>query len=408
MKKICLLSAFLVIRMFITAVNTDTLPIGPSVYKFNLMPIGKGEIVETGSRKKVTIEDIVKKNLRSRVFIIGEYHDSFECHTFQRDFIEALFRQHPRLVVGFEFFTRQDDEVLERWRTANISEEELLKKTGWYARNSLNYGYTRPIMETIRQHKIKVVGLNLPRKIVHQVSSRGFDSLSAQDKKLFPTIHHPNPDHEFYIQSQFGDLAVQLDWWFRTMYQAQKCWDVVMAESMRRVLAQREYRGYKGIIIAGSAHVAYWLGIPFRYQKADRNVKLTTLIPVYLPGQDEEEKDDEEQHPMLEKVAASLEPAAVFSRGLGDYVFSVPRPQPPHFPSLGFSGKMKEGLYVVSRVKKESLAEKHGLEKGDTILAVDDTPIESEEQLRSILSHKNWDDPVALEIKKKIEIKKQQ
>lgn len=389
----------------VKAEKNDTLPIGTSAYKLELMAVGEKEIVDTRSREKVKIEDIVEKSLQSRVFIIGEYHDSYECHTFQRDFIQALFQRHPRIVVGFEFFSRQDDEALEQWRSGKMTEEELLEKTGWYARTSLNYGYTRLIMDMIRQNQIKVVGLNIPRKIVHQVSTRGFDTLSPADKKLFPTINHANPDHEYFIRTQFGDIAVQMDGWFRTVYQAQKCWDVVMAESMRQVLAREEYRDYKGVIVAGSAHVAYGLGIPFRYRMADKSVKISTIIPVYLPGEADEDEESE-AHPMLEKMAASLDPATIFSRGIGDYVFSVPRPEPPHFPTLGFSGKMKGDRFVVSRVKKKSLAEKHGIEKGDAILAVDGTPVETEEQLRRVLAGKSWDDPVEFQLQKKIQIKK--
>jgi S1-C subfamily serine protease len=62
-------------------------------------------------------EEYKKKWLVKNFFIIGELHDGYARHEFQRDLIEALVAKHPKVVVGFEFFQRQDEEALELWRT---------------------------------------------------------------------------------------------------------------------------------------------------------------------------------------------------------------------------------------------------------------------------------------------------
>ena len=386
--------------------ENDGLPLGDSKYKHSLMHLEADKMAATASKQEVTVEDIVAANPKTRVFMVGEYHDSYLCHTLQRDFIEALVKKNKKIVVGFEFFKRKDNEVLDQYRLGKIDEKELLEKTGWYAANGLNFGYTRLVMDVIRKHKIKVVGLNVPRKIVHKVSTMGFDRLPAEDKALFPTINIPNRDHEYFIRSQFGDFSVQMDGWFQNMYMAQKCWDVIMAESMRRELDRKENRGHVGVIIAGSAHIDYKLGIPFRYKAADKRSRITTIVPVYLPEKDDEDEDGEE-HPMLKMMAKSLKPAAVFSRGLADYVFTVTRDTTPYFPVLGVSGKIKDDLFVVSRVKKDSLADLNGIEKGDVILSIDGITIKSVEQLRTIFAAKTWDQELKMEIRKTVKIVKE-
>ena len=383
--------------------ENDGLPLGDSKYKHQLLHLEKDKMVGTASKKEVSVEDIVAANPKTRVFMVGEYHDSYLCHTLQRDFLETLYKRNKKIVVGFEFFKRKDNEALDQFRLGKIDEKELLEKTGWYAANGLNFGYTRLVMDVIRKYNIKVVGLNVPRKVVRKVSTMGFHRLPEEEKALFPTIHTPNKDHEYFIRSQFGHFSVQMDGWFRNLYMAQKCWDVIMAESMRRQLKRKENRGHVGVIIAGSAHIDYKLGIPFRYRLATKRDRITTIVPVYMPEQDDEDEDAEE-HPMLKMMAKSLKPAAVFSRGLADYVFTVPRETAPHFPVLGVSGKITDDRFVVSRVKKDSLADKKGIEKGDVILSFDGVPVKTVEQLRTMFAVKNWDDTFKMEIGKTIKI----
>lgn len=386
----------------------DILPLGPSKYKFIIEKIEQDQVIRTETGKVVTLEDIVNRNPDTDVFIIGEAHDNYQCHTWQRDFIEALHKKYPKIIVGFEFFWRDDNPILEQWRQGLITEDEVIKKTGWYERGAQNYGYTRLVMDILKKHRIKTIGLNVPRTILRTVSRKGFDQLSAEEKKLFPTLNIPNPEHEYFIKSIFGTFAAQVPMWFTNIYAAQKCWDVVMAESMREFLAKKEYNGYKGVIIAGSNHVAYKLGIPFRYQKAAPKAKITTIVPVLMPEEKtEEEEEEEEAHPMMKMMGDSLKPAAVFSRGIADYVFAADQPLHHYFPVIGFTIAEKNGKFVVTRVKKKSIAEKNGINKEDKITAVDGVEITSLEQLRYLIAQKNWDDSITFGVVKKIDIKKE-
>ena len=388
----------------------DILPLGPSKYKFIIDKIEKDQIIQTASGKVVPLEGIINQNMDTDLFIIGEVHDNYQCHTFQRDFIKALYKKYPKIIVGFEFFWREDNEVLEKWRFSQVTEEELISKTGWYKRGGQNYGYTRIIMDMIKEHQIKVIGLNIPRSILRTVSRKGFKDLSEDEKKLFPTLHIPNPEHEYFIKSIFGTFAAQVPLWFKNIYTAQACWDVIMAESMRQTLAEKKHNGYKGVIIAGSNHVAYKLGIPFRYRNADPGAKITTIVPILLPGEkkDEKKEEEEETHPMIQMMAKSLNPAAIFSRGIADYVFSASQPGYHHFPVIGFTVKLKEKKLMVTRVAKKSLAEKNGIRKGDQVTAVDGVEVNTLEQLRRLLAQREWDDSIDLKVIKKIEIKKEE
>lgn len=404
---IAILSITLGTSFLLADSQTDILPLGPSKFKLEIAKIEKDQIMQTATAKQVKLEELVDRYKDTDVFIIGEAHDNYDCHMFQRDFIDALYKKYPKLIVGFEFFWRQDNELLEKWRSGQISEEELIKQVGWYERGGQNYGYTRLIMDVIKKNKIKTIGLNIPRKIVRKISRGGFDSLSTEEKALFPTIDILNPEHKYFIKSVFGLMAVQVPVWFTNIYSAQKAWDVIMAESMIEYLKKKEFKGYKGIIIAGNNHVAYKLGIPFRYKKAARKARITTISPILLPSEKKDDDDDDgEGHPMMKAMAKYMKPASLFSRGIADYVFSARQPAYHVFPVLGVSLKMQEKKLMVTRVSKDSIAKTHGLAKGDQVTSVDGIDITSLEQFRTIVAQKNWDDSFSLGVIKKIELKK--
>ena len=377
----------------------DILPLGTSPLKYRIASLEAGKLMDTASGEIIEPAAAIGRFLKTTdVFVIGEYHDNYQCHEFQRDFIEALAEKYPKLVVGFEFFERGNDALLEQWRLGKISEDELIQKSGWYARSALNFGYTRLILDAIRKYKIKSIGLNVPREIVHGVSTKGWESLSPEEKWLFPTLAAANIDHEYFIRTTFGDFAVQMPLWFANVYNAQKCWDTVMAESMRIALSNKEFKGYKGVIIAGSGHVAYGLGIPFRYRLARENAKLVSVVPVNIARK--EEKTEGEENPMIKAFAVRMKPAAVFSRGIADLVLALAPEERPHFPTAGMSGKMTPAGYEVTAVDKGGLAEKWGIRAGDVVTAVDGVSLKTQEDLRRRLAAKKWDDPVQFEIRK--------
>jgi uncharacterized iron-regulated protein len=383
----------------------DALPLGPSPQRLELAMLPAGKVMETASGQEVGLTELVRRNLDHDVFVVGEYHDSHACHAWQRDFIDALAKEHPRLVVGFEFFSRDDDPALALYLEGKIGEDELLQRTGWYKRGSLNFAYTRLVLETVKRLGLQAVGLNVPRELVNRVARKGFAALTAEEKALFPGAERTLPEHEYFVRSTLGEFAVQVPLWFRNVYAAQKCWDVVMADSMRRALSRPGSKGAKGVIIAGSAHVAYGLGIPWRFRLLSPRSRVLTLVPVTVLAKKKD--SDAEENPMVKAMAGQLQPAAIFARGLADAVFAVAVEERPYFAEAGFSGRMNgAGLYEVEKVGEGTPAEKLGLRKGDIVLAVDGVPVASLSALRLLLAQKNWGDILELEVRKKISLTK--
>jgi uncharacterized iron-regulated protein len=404
MKKLFVI-ALLIITALFAEFNQDILTLGPLGQKYDLDKVEIGQYIDTKSGEQIDLENII--NDKTDIYVIGESHINYDCHVFQRDFIEALFQKNPNIVVGFEFFDRDHNEILEKWRLGEITEEELLKETGWYTRKSFNYGYTRLIMDLIKKHQIKVIGLNVPRTILRTISRQGFDALPQEQQEIFPTINVYNPEHEYFIKGIFGDFAVNNPDKFSNIYTAQKGWDVVMAESMREFLDQKDYKKYKGVIIAGSNHVAYKLGIPFRYKESNKKTKITTIMPILI---EEEEETENPMQKMLKKrnphemPGMDSKPSERFSRGIADYVFGAKELKREYFADFGASVKEEQGKIIISKVSDDSPALKNGLAVSDVVISIDGVKITSVEQFYTIVASKNWDDEVEMKIVKKVKL----
>ena len=125
-------------------------------------------------------------NLDRDVFIIGEYHDSYACHAWQKEFIEALARAAPAPGGGLRVLQPRRRPGPGPLPGGKISEAELLQKTGWYKRSALNFAYTRLVLETVKRLGLKAVGLNVPRELVSRVAKGGFAKLSAAERGHVP------------------------------------------------------------------------------------------------------------------------------------------------------------------------------------------------------------------------------
>ena len=223
-----LLGTFMVLIALLTAPvraadekALDALPIGSSPQRLQMAVLPAGKVMDTGSGREIDLTVLVRQNLDRDVFIIGEYHDSYACHAWQKEFIEALARENPRLLVGFEFFNRSDDPALDLYLGGKISEAELLQKTGWYGRSAMNFAYTRLVLEAVKKLGLKAIGLNVPRELVSKVAKRGFSALSAAEQAMFPGVDRTYSEHEYYVRSTLGEFAVQVPFWFQNVYAAQ-------------------------------------------------------------------------------------------------------------------------------------------------------------------------------------------
>jgi uncharacterized iron-regulated protein len=219
-----------------------------------------GTIISTSTGKPVSFADMISDLLQSRVIYVGESHTQRSDHAAQLKVIEAVFQRHPNLVVGMEMFDRSYQQVLDQWSAGELDERSFLRKTQWYANWRYNYSLYREILEYVRDHRIRLIGLNIPFDIPAKIRVGGIDNLLPKDKRYIPAdIDTTNTAQREYLAEVFKRHEFSGHTIFEDFYMAQCVWDEAMAEAVARNLNNDIM-----IVLAGAGHIRYKYGIPQR------------------------------------------------------------------------------------------------------------------------------------------------
>ena len=240
--------------------------------------VAPGTIVDTRTGETVSIEEIVSAAAGKPFVFLGESHTNPEHHKFQAQVIDALAKVRP-VVVGFEMFTRPVQEDLNPWTLGWWSESEFIGKSDWKHQWGYDFGLYRPIFETIKDHRLPMVALNIPRPWVHTVATKGYEGLSAEQRADLPAdLGALNPAHRTVFDALIGGHpggSAGAD----RMYAAQVLWDQAMADSALKYLAAHPQPSDSAfVVVAGSGHVLYRQGINYRIWKRTGQQGVTVVM----------------------------------------------------------------------------------------------------------------------------------
>jgi uncharacterized iron-regulated protein len=281
-----------------------------------------------------------------QVVLLGETHDRADDHRWQVDVLTALRRQQASLAIGFEMFPRRLQPVLDRWVAGELAEAEFLKLAEWDKVWGYDADFYLPLFRLARDNRLPMLALNVDRRLVQQVSARGWDAVPPSERQ---GVSRPAPPGEAYraalkdvfdshaeLQKEAGRFDFFVD--------AQVLWDRAMAEGIAAHLQRRPQDLVVGIL--GAGHIQNGYGVPHQLRSlgVTRQASLLTW--------------------------PSDQPCKALTAGLADAVFVIPpQPQtasPP--PRLGVRLEMATDGVRIEGVMAGSLAEKTGLKAGDVVI----------------------------------------
>ena len=358
--------------------KTLTLQIGNRKLKEKTMEVSPGKIYSAQEGKPILFSKMIEEMEDCEFVYVGETHDSLPMHEIQARIIQALYEQKRDLSIGLEMFSINNQDALNKWSLGILSQEEFIRESGWYVNWNFNFGFYEGIFMLAKENKIPVYALNAPREIISKIRMRGWEGLTEEEKKIVPDPDLSHEEHRALIRTIFEatELPQQmkgkgLEMAFEGLYRAQSAWDEVMA--LNAVSAQKR-EGKKVVVLAGSGHLIYNLGISRRaYERSPLPYK--TVICVTVPEGRE---------------------SISVSRSLADYVWALPEEKMPAFPSVGLRIKKFEGLdnLVIESDPISGLALGADFKKGDVILEVDGKSFFDINDLRIYLADFKWDDEV--------------
>lgn len=259
-----------------------------------------GKITRMSDNVKVEIDAIVSAARGKHWVYIGETHDNPHAHILQADIIRALVKDERTVVVGMEMYQRSVQHVLFQWSEGKLSEEEFIEKSQWKTQWGFDYALYKPIFDVVKEYKLPLIGLNVPREWVRIASREGFDALPDEAKRQLPQMDMSNTNHRKVFDALIGGHpGGSAD----AMYRGQVLWDEAMADSALRYLKSRATDDkVLFVVIAGNGHVMYSQGINWRIKKRTGEDGIT-VVPIEM-----------------------TETGRRVSAGVADFVVGVPAP----------------------------------------------------------------------------------
>ncbi len=315
---------------------------------------------------------IIEKVSKRKIIYVGEVHDVFAHHAVQLDIISGIYKKNKKIAIGMEMFQKPFQSTLDKFISGSIDEKEFLKKSEYFKRWVFDYNLYKPILDFARSRAIPVIALNTRREIIDKVSQDGLGSLLGKDRKAIP------PDMDFsdteYKKRIFEVFRRHTDWKdknFIFFYQSQILWDETMSLSIVDFLNTNP--DYQIIVLAGQGHLAYGSGIPKRTFRRNGLAYATILIDA--------------------DVEDSIADFVVFPKP----VKGITAPK-----LMAFLIK-KDSRLTISGFPHESISEKAGLQRGDTILSLDEVPIEGIDDIKFYLQFKKKGERVKIKVLRKDE-----
>lgn len=248
-----------------------------------LMLLGLALLLPTAASAHPHILDVAKKievapevlleDLRSvQVVFMGERHDHVGHHRAQLTIIDALGHDERPLAIGLEMFRKDSQAVLDRW---TADELPLLQFLSVYNDNWSMWTEYREIFMHARNRGVKMLGLNIPRSLTGKVASKGFNSLSNEERQMLGNVQcRVDPAYARFIRQAMGGYGGH-----GTQYlyfcEAQLLWDTMMARNLVDFL--KENPDYRVVVLAGSGH-AWKHGIP-RQLLEQADISYRVILP---------------------------------------------------------------------------------------------------------------------------------
>jgi uncharacterized iron-regulated protein len=223
-------------------------------------PVAPGEIIDTGSGKAISFDQMIDALDKARVIYVGERHTSMKHHRKQLDVIQALVKKGKPVSVGMEMFDHTYQRRLDRWSAGEFEWEEFLKQVHWYANWKFNDALYKDILIYIKSRNLPLVGLNIPFHLPAKIAVGGIETLSRQERELLPAeIDLTNAEHRAYLETIYNMHTIKGRDDFDNFYAAQCAWEDGMAQAIADNLKESIM-----VVIAGNGHIVRKFGIPDR------------------------------------------------------------------------------------------------------------------------------------------------
>lgn len=355
------------------------LAIGDPARKDKEAPIVLDAITDTRTGGAITPADLAARLDDVKIVFVGESHTDIFFHRAQLQVITELKKRGRDVLIGLEMYPYTEQASLDLWNTGSMGEDEFVEKSRWYKNWGYHWHYYRDIFLLARQEKLKMFAVNTPREVVSAVRKKGLANLTPEEAaRIPPKVDLDSEEHKQLFRAFFAGednlMHTMSAAMFDGMFAAQCTWDASMGYNAVNALAKAGGPKSIMVVLIGSGHVAYGLGIQ-RQAALWFDGRMASVIPISVAD-------------------AKGKPQTSVQASYADYLWGTPAETDPIYPSLGMSSREVKGDFPleVIDVPADSIAAAAGFQRGDVVQTLDGTPVNSRETLNRLMSAKRWAD----------------
>jgi len=334
-----------------------------------------GAVVETATGNVISMDELTGRLSDVSVVYVGEKHTSAEDHKIQLEVLQKLSQGGRCVELAMEMFPAKAQPVLDRYVRGGISQEDFLKEVAWEEVWGFPYSLYRNLIDRQKEKRMPVIGLNAPNNIVKKIAHNGLGSLTPDERSQVAREFHLDDSanrnrirKEYTVHEKDGIKD------FESFFEAQLAWEETMAQTLADHLEKTDAK-CKIVVAIGKGHISGRLGVPY-LTSMRRPHKYSTVAPVPIDF-----------------------PLSTLDPNLADYVVITDKSEQFHRPRLGViiqpaaSGR---GVEILTILPDTPAAAVH-LRKGDIILSIDDSPVESVEEVQQALAEGGPEHEVLIE-----------
>ncbi|MDR3044141.1 MAG: ChaN family lipoprotein [Desulfovibrio sp.] len=152
--------------------------------------------------------DAARQALRHDYILLGESHTSACDHRAQAAFITALLAEGARPAIGLEMVPREGQPTLDEFSRGATPLDKLSDALDWPKTWGYDFALYKPVFAVADWARLPVHGLNVPQRVVRQVSRGGLESVAEADRVwLPPSIIAPAPEQRATLTVIFREHA---------------------------------------------------------------------------------------------------------------------------------------------------------------------------------------------------------
>ncbi|OGR68678.1 MAG: hypothetical protein A2081_03820 [Elusimicrobia bacterium GWC2_61_19] len=207
--------------------------------------------------KQEAFQDVIAA---ADVIYAGDERAGRKDHLAQLELIRTLTAvRKGRVTVALAALNAASQPALDDYLAARTTEAVFLKEAGWDAQTGVDFRLYRPLLEFIRENKLRAAAIGIPRPVISKIARGGLAALDKREKALFPADMPAETDKAYlaYVRTAYKALAPGISW--PNYLTAMSAWNSGLGANALRLL--KTAPGGALLILAGNSHIKYNAGL---------------------------------------------------------------------------------------------------------------------------------------------------